>query len=220
MLTTASTSTKFRDGGRVCPRCQRAILYQAPTPTSRRDRFSREWEKVPETCDLYLTGKGQPIQQPGSPLWLGGQEVCPTCAAAIPYQFHYSRYWGTWSRLLLLNHRDESLPMTWVEVNLTPVNMQHPDIARWKESVAPIVIRTHGTSPERGEGSTTLPTDIKEAMRAHLGESATDYLLHEDIWNRISPELLLGELRSTSSVLRTRKQMRGGGVPLIEVMKG
>lgn len=163
-----------------------------------RDRFSRNWETVPNTCDVYLTGE-YGLQAPGSPLWLGGQRVCPTCAAGIPYQYHFSFYWGTWSRVLLVNYRDTSLPQTVVEVNLTPTNPMTSPL--WEKEVAPIILRSHGTSWERGEGETVLPKHVIDMMREKVGDKVTNILLLEDLWSRIDPILL-------------EKHMIGGGVPL------
>ena len=110
---------------RRCPRCRQCQTYQEPRSDlvpaftqvkwgMSQARFSLAWEKVPNVSSIPIIGEYGidhisyeanrvcTIQPAGSPLWLAGQEVCYECAAFIPRKFHYSSYWGTWSRVLMI----------------------------------------------------------------------------------------------------------------------
>src|SRR5712664_813068 len=83
--------------------------------------------------------------------------------------FHYSSYWGTWSRIIVpYNHPDGV-----VELNLTPVN---PTWERsWQEQVMPIVFRHHYTGLDRKDHWTDiLPDYVPERMKEHLVDSFVD----------------------------------------------
>ena len=95
-------------------------------------------------------------------------------------RFHYSSYWGTWSRVL-----SESHPAgPFVEVNLTPC------CDTWQNNVEPVRIRAHGTARgERDQETDTLPNDVREQMIWHLGEELTERLLTEDLLSQIDWDL-------------------------------
>lgn len=116
--------------------------------------------------------------------------------------FHYSSYWGTWSRVIVpYNHPDGV-----IELNLTPVNPNSD--WTWSESVAPIIFRRHGTSLDRGdEWTNVLPDYVPERMREHLDVVLVDRLLNE-VWI---------DLLDIAAVKRGRSG--GGGLPFAECAK-
>lgn len=56
--------------------------------------------------------------------------------------FHYSSYWGRWSRRL--KNYDEGDVKGIVEVNLTPIPACYN--SNWEKDVIPVVFRIHGTT--------------------------------------------------------------------------
>jgi len=87
--------------------------------------------------------------------------------------YHYSAYWGTWSRILV---RDG---MWTVEVDLTPVNGSF-HINAWMETRRAHV-RKHCTMPHRDDIMTdTIPPEIRAQMVSHMGEVVTQFLLTDD----------------------------------------
>jgi hypothetical protein len=113
--------------------------------------------------------------------------------------FHYSKYWGTWSRVL------QSEDGWYLEVNLTPINGRYDNSSQelWNEWVAPIILRRHCTAPQWGELKDKLPPMVVTAMIMNVGAELTRRLITAD---------LLSEL--DLSVVRAK--MRGGGIPLAE----
>jgi hypothetical protein len=117
-------------------------------------------------------------------------------------KYHYSSYWGTWSRRLSSDHKHGP----YVEVNLTPINDCNY-ASRWEDEVEPIIIRTHCTpSSGRDIDTNILPLRIGEDMVKFLGVELTKMLLDHDFLSEIDDELL-------------RTRMQGGGVPFREVAK-
>jgi len=117
-------------------------------------------------------------------------------------KYHYSSYWGTWSRRLSSDH--ESGP--YVEVNLTPIKDANY-ASRWDDEVIPIIIRTHCTaSTPRDIDTNILPLAVGEDMVKFLGVELTKKLLDYDFLADIDPELL-------------RTKMTGGGVPFRDLVK-
>jgi hypothetical protein len=118
--------------------------------------------------------------------------------------FHYSAYWGTWSRVLT-SYVDGNGTL---EVNLTPVNPY--DQKSWEEFVRPVIFRNHGTSLEmKDKLELSLPNDILEWMLERLDDEilvhrliATDWMESLDL-----PIVRLG-------------RYGGGGLPFKECMKG
>jgi hypothetical protein len=85
-------------------------------------------------------------------------------------KYYYSSYWNAWSRILSENNK------VFRELNLTPI----PGCASstWKNDVAPIVIRTHGTARRRGDIQTdVLPENVRQQMVLNLGEELVNKLL-------------------------------------------
>lgn len=116
--------------------------------------------------------------------------------------FHWSSYWGTWSRVIVpYNHPDGV-----IELNLTPVNS---DVKRsWEEQVEPIIFRRHSTSLDRKDAWTTdLPQCWIDRMREELPWSLVDRLLDET-WI---------DLFDIEKVKRGRPG--GGGLPFAECCK-
>lgn len=94
--------------------------------------------------------------------------------------FVYSSYWGTWSRVLSTNHPNGPF----VEVNLTPIPNCYS--SGWKNDVAPIRIRIHGTARGPNDKVTKeLPEKIYEQMVKHLGAELANRLLVEDFLSQI-----------------------------------
>lgn len=92
--------------------------------------------------------------------------------------FHYSSYWGTWSRILSNIHQGGRV----VEVNLTPTNVYSCGQKGWDDEVAGIRIRVHGTKPDRGDQfAEELPERWVLAMLKHLPPETVGILLHGDI---------------------------------------
>jgi hypothetical protein len=116
--------------------------------------------------------------------------------------FHYSKYWGTWSRVL------QEREGWYLEVNLTPINGRYDNSSRelWDTQVRPIIIRTHATPPQPGEMVDRIPAMVVTAMMMNVGVEITHRLLLDDLLSEIDPDRLKG-------------MMRGGGVPLEEVRR-
>lgn len=106
--------------------------------------------------------------------------------------FHYSSYWGSWSRVLL-DHNPERIVFgdkirvpEIVELNLTPIR----GYSDWDKHVAPIVFRVHGTARDRADlDERELPPNVLERMKTNLGEKLTQKLLTEDWLAMIDLEL-------------------------------
>ena len=95
--------------------------------------------------------------------------------------FHYSSYWGTWSRVLSTS--DPNGPF--VEVNLTPTNGWNRGYS-FEDDVSRIRIRFHGTVRDRNDKVVpVLPDYVKEGMIKHLGAELTERLLTEDFYSQI-----------------------------------
>lgn len=112
--------------------------------------------------------------------------------------FHYSSYWGTWSRVLT------PYSGNWVlELNLTPVNPSYD--RSWEETVRPIIFREHLTALNRQDELTeSLPNYTRAHMAERIGEELTTRLLTTD-W----------------LPLLNRRRVRegkygGGGLPFVE----
>jgi len=89
-------------------------------------------------------------------------------------KFHYSSYWGKWSRVLQELTADQQQ----VEVDLNPINSQWD--FPW-ETTKKINIRSHRTAPGRNDKRTDkLPSDVLELMEEKLGEQLVNRLLNED----------------------------------------
>lgn len=118
--------------------------------------------------------------------------------------FVYSKYWGKWSRLLKTNEGESGFAK-YIEVNLTPIN---PSFSQsWEEQIIPIVLRTHCTQREKGEGPfVTLPPEVVSKMVDKLGVELTERLISSDLMSEIDEDLLM-------------KRMRGGGIPLARCRK-
>lgn len=120
--------------------------------------------------------------------------------------FHYSSYWGTWSRILSREIRGKYKALSIIEVNLTPIRNCHS--SEWQKDVAPIVFREHGTMPGNSDKfERELPDYILEQMREHLGITLTQRLLTEDFLKVVDVEKI-----------RVGK-IGGGGIGLSHVLK-
>ena len=118
-------------------------------------------------------------------------------------QFHYSSYWGIWSRVL---QQDNG---SYLEVNLTPINGRYDNSTQelWKTEVATIVLREHGTARGRADKECDkLPPMVVTAMIMNVGAELTRRLITADLLSEIDLPTL-------------RAKMRGGGVPLSECHK-
>jgi hypothetical protein len=116
--------------------------------------------------------------------------------------FHYSSYWGAWSRVIVpYNHPDGV-----IELNLTPVN---PSWERsWQEQIMPTIFRWHCTSLDRKDKLTdVLPDYVPERMGEHLVPSFVDQLLNETWIDLIDIEIT------------KRGRSGGGGIPFAECRK-
>lgn len=113
--------------------------------------------------------------------------------------FHYSGYWGTWSRVL------QTDGIWYLEVNLTPVNGRYDNSTRdlWQREVAPIVLRRHCTTPRQGEMKDKLPPMVVTAMIMNVGPDLTRRIITADLLSEINLPLM-------------HARMRGGGIPLSE----
>ena len=121
--------------------------------------------------------------------------------------FHYSSYWGTWSRRILRPGEDPMYPGTYVEINLTPISGYND----WDQHVAPIIFRMHGTSPDlRDRDEVELPKEVRQRMVENLGEDVTEFILTEDFLPQIDLQKI-----STWSIKRG-----GGGASLREILRG
>lgn len=125
--------------------------------------------------------------------------------------FHHSSYWGTWSRVLLHpgSMVEGRVYGSYLEVNLTPVNGRYDDSTRklWEESVAPIILRRHGTAVGVGEMKDRIPPMVVTAMIMNVGADLTRRLITADLLSEIDMDAL-------------SRKMRGGGIPLSECLKG
>lgn len=94
-------------------------------------------------------------------------------------KFRYSSYWGTWSRVLRWQDKNQ----TQVEVDLTPVNSCWD--FQW-ERTKRINIREHSTSPGKSDKSTDeLPLEVLNKMVSMLGGELVHRLLNEDFLSQI-----------------------------------
>lgn len=96
--------------------------------------------------------------------------------------FHYSAYWGKWSRVLT-SYVDGNGTL---ELNLTPINPGTQ--GAWDEQVVPVMFRNHRTSlDEKDKLQIDLPSEVRETMVERLGEVAvvrlltTDFILQLDM---------------------------------------
>lgn len=109
--------------------------------------------------------------------------------------FHHSKYWGTWSRVLLQQG------VWYVEVNLTPIN---PTLSgSWEAQVRPIIIRRHCTLLSAEDLHQRLAAAVVARMVQKVGERLTTRLLTEDFLSQIHLPTL-------------ERTMRGGGLTLEE----
>lgn len=89
--------------------------------------------------------------------------------------YRYSSYWGTWSRVLSIDHPEGP----YVEVDLTPVGDQ------WVR-VRHINIRAHRTPLQSNDKLVTeLPAEVRDLMEFELGTELRDRLLTEDFLPKI-----------------------------------
>jgi len=110
-----------------------------------------------------------------------------------PDVFHYSRYWGTWSRVLT-PYSDSPV----VELNLTPINS-------WANEVEPIIFRSHRTSlDQRDQLREELPTEVKFSIIQQIGIDPLTRLVSTD-W---LPLLDMAKVH--------RGRHGGGGLPFAE----
>lgn len=97
--------------------------------------------------------------------------------------FHYSSYWGTWSRVLI--ERDEQ--GNTVEVNLTPIPCAHG--STWENHVKGGVIRRHFTGRSTNDKLVpVLPPEILDSMVQNLGVKEVYFLLKENFLPQIDWE--------------------------------
>lgn len=112
-----------------------------------------------------------------------------------PNVFHYSSYWGAWSRVLTPYNRSSV-----VELNLTPVN-------DW-DDVRQIIFRSHCTSlGDRDDLREALPENVREYIANQVGEDLTQRLLLTD-W---LPLLDMTKVH--------RGRIGGGGLPFDQCRK-
>lgn len=91
-------------------------------------------------------------------------------------KFHYSSYWGTWSRTL--GRRD----FYTVELDLTPVNGDRGDWARVRD----IWVRQHCTSPGRNDVDVSkLPADVWSWIGEQVGGDIRHMLMTYDFLPKI-----------------------------------
>lgn len=120
--------------------------------------------------------------------------------------FHYSGYWGSWSRVLSTDHPRGPF----VEVNLTPIpgNIS----STWDNHVRPIRIRFHGTArdhsgmPMSDKDVAELPKEIEQAMRRNLGDALTDRLLTEDFLSQIDYDLYAKKCNAGANLEDIKRQ--------------
>jgi hypothetical protein len=113
--------------------------------------------------------------------------------------FHYSKYWGNWSRVL--QERDG----WYLEVNLTPINGRYDNYTKhlWDTQVAPVILRHHCTVPQPGEMVARIPPMVVTAMMMNVGVETTHRLFLDDLLQEVDlPTMLI--------------KMRGGGISLAE----
>lgn len=101
-------------------------------------------------------------------------------------KFHYSAYWGTYSRVLSNDHKLPEFPNhmgSIVEVNLTPVNPYHQE--GWDRNKN-IIIRRHGTSPDKKDQFyAVLPPEIWKLLDTKFGKELRHRLVTEDFLSQI-----------------------------------
>lgn len=98
-------------------------------------------------------------------------------------KYHFSSYWGTWSRVL--SDTDPRGPI--VEVNLTPLGYSQ---GNWDAEVRPVRIRFHCTpSGDRDIHTDELPDNVHRMMIAALGEELVERLLTEDFLLQVDYKL-------------------------------
>lgn len=108
--------------------------------------------------------------------------------------FHYSSYWGIWSRVLWVDSKG------YVDLNLTPIPGCYS--STWDTDVKGEVIRCHGTSRgERDKVVDILPQKVMDEMVRNLGKDLTQRLLTHDYIAQFGLENI-----------RSAKNPHGGGV--------
>jgi hypothetical protein len=123
--------------------------------------------------------------------------------------FSFCKYWGTWSRVLLVpwSPIDGRGFGFYLEVNLTPIGSYHNSSPHlWQTEVAPIMVRRHFTPPEPGEMKDKLPPMAVTAMYLNVGAE-------------VSRRLIAADLLSEMDLSLVRAKMRGGGILLSECRK-
>lgn len=100
--------------------------------------------------------------------------------------FHYSAYWGTWSRVLLLKFQGYRT----VELDLTPINPSWGS-RHWQESILAAKIRAHCTPlGQKDKELKELPAYVRELMISQIGEDVTAKLIDWDWVSLIDPTKL------------------------------
>jgi hypothetical protein len=129
---------------------------------------------------------------------------------AAAKKFHYSSYWGNWSRVLLRpgdivpsGSRKGEISHDYLELNLTPINGWHPwNHEEIEKRVRPIVFRFHGTARDRKDrDEKELPGEVLKGMKENLGDLLVERLINEDFLWYLDLDALY-------------RNMRGGGVAL------
>lgn len=111
-------------------------------------------------------------------------------------RYHFSSYWRTWSRVLLVKHREFQT----VELNLTPIN------GNWSQDVLPVIIRVHSTQPSPRDLSTPrLPIDVWKLLGERLGRDFRHHLCTTDFVPMID--------------WSKQELNRGGGCPIALIAK-
>jgi len=113
--------------------------------------------------------------------------------------FYYSKYWGTWSRVLTRSHNDWET----VEVNITPINASFEDTS-W-DKIKQCWIRVHCTTPTSAD-TKSLPAEQEEMLVAQVGKEVADFLMHGDILSLID--------------FKKYNKHKNGGCPLSLCRKG
>lgn len=135
-----------------------------------------------------------------SPKTIRQQVIHPLLSKSDVY--HYSGYWGTWSRVLT-SYDD---PAGVLELNLTPVNPSSR--SSWDNDVCPVIFRNHFTAfdPRRDLLLEKLPASTRLEMEISLGDELAAQLLDTD-WL---------SLLDMAAVRRGNRG--GGGLPFADCM--
>jgi hypothetical protein len=110
--------------------------------------------------------------------------------------FHYSSYWGTWSRVLRTSSGggDDT-----VEVDLTAVNLQWPRVLACN-------VRSHRTMCARNDIlCRSLPAHVVDLMHKRMSMETFDQLVHADLLSLIDWDKY--------------NKVCNGGAALIKIMK-